>query len=349
MRRLREDGLRSLAASLFQARGMSAEDAARVAEVLVWADLRGGEAHGVSRIPHYFGMIDKGALDPRARPAISVDLGAAVVIDGGGAAGAVAASAALREAMARAGRHGVGLASVGRATHAGAMGFYAEAAARAGFAAIVMAAGPPLMAYQGAAVASVSTAPLACAVPGGPEGALVFDMASSRISNGRLKQARRDKESLPEGWALDADGRPATRAQDAAALLPMGGPKGAGLALMIECLSSLVAGAPILAPMLGAQGRKGHGQSATIVCLDVARLRGAADYAADVDALAAALQALPRADRAAPIRMPGARSAEAARRNRDEGIAIDERVFAELIALAQTHGVATPDIEGERT
>jgi hypothetical protein len=100
-KRLREDRLRKFVADLFAARGMSSADAASVAEVLVWADLRGGETHGISRIPHYFGMIDKGALKPGATPVVTRDFGALVGIDAQGAAGPVAMKMALAEAKAR--------------------------------------------------------------------------------------------------------------------------------------------------------------------------------------------------------------------------------------------------------
>lgn len=329
-------------AALFMARGMARASAEAVARVLVWADLRGGDTHGVSRTAHYFGMIDKGALKPLAEPRIRVDFGALVAFDAQGAAGPVAMMKALEEAQTRARAHGVGLAIVGGATHAGAMGCYAEAAARNGFAAIVFAAGPPLMAYEGARIPSVSTAPIAMAVPGGPEGVILLDMASSRISNGRLKQARRDGETLPEGAALDAQGRETSDPAAAEVLLPVGGPKGAGFALMVECIASLLAGAPILTRMLG-EGKKGHGQNATIILIDIARLRAQGEFTADVDALAEIVKALPRAEGAGPIRLPGERGARLADQRRRDGVSVSPKIWAELVELASTHKIAVPE------
>ena len=337
-----ESALRDFVARLFRARGMGGTAAESVAEVLVWADLRGGDTHGVSRIAHYFGMIDKGALKPAASPGVRVDFGALVAFDAQGAAGPVVMMQALAEAKARAAAHGVGLALVGGATHAGAMGCYAEAAARDGFAAIVLAAGPPLMAYQGARTASVSTAPIAIAVPGGPEGVVLLDMASSRISNGRLKNARRDGEPLPEGSALDAQGRETTDPAQAEVLLPVGGPKGAGLALMVECVTSLLAGAPILSRMLG-EDKKGHGQNATIILIDIARLRPREAFDADLDMLAEVVKRLPRAEGVDEIRLPGERGAKLARRRRREGIPVAPKIWAELVELANKYEVAVPE------
>lgn len=338
---LSEPDLRDFVARLFMARGMSRDAGDAVARVLVWADLRGGDTHGVSRIGHYFGMIGKGAMKPAAKPRLRVDFGALAAFDAEGAAGPVAMFAALAEAQARARAHGIGLALVGGATHAGAMGCYAEAAARAGFAAIVIAAGPPLMAYHGARVASVSTAPLAIAVPGGPEGVILLDMASSRISNGALKNARRDGKALPEGAALDATGRETIDPAQAGVLLPVGGPKGSGFALMVECLTSLLAGAPILSRMLG-EGQKGHGQNATIILIDIARLRATQDFTVDVDMLAGIVKTLPLAEGAQPIRLPGERGAGLARQRARDGVPVSPKVWAELVELAHIHHVTVP-------
>lgn len=339
---LSESDLRDFVARLFMARGMGREAGDAIARVLVWADLRGGETHGVSRISHYFGMIDKGAMQPAAEPRLRVDFGALAVFDAEGAAGPVAMLKALADAQTRARAHGVGLALVGGATHAGAMGCYAEAAARAGFAAIVIAAGPPLMAYQGARVASVSTAPLAIAVPGGPEGVILLDMASSQISNGALKSARRDGKTLPEGAALDATGRATMDPAQAEVLLPVGGPKGSGFALMVECLTSLLAGAPILSRMLG-EGKKGHGQNATLILIDIARLRATQDFTVDVDTLAGIVKTLPLAEGAQPIRLPGERGGGLARARARDGVPVSSKVWTELVELAKTHHVAVPE------
>jgi len=296
----------------------------------------------VSRIDHYFGMIDKGAMKTAAVPRLRVDFGALAAFDAEGAAGPVAMLTALADAQARARAHGVGVALVGGATHAGAMGCYAEAAARDGFAAIVIAAGPPLMAYQGARIPSVSTAPLAIAVPGGPEGVILLDMASSRMSNGALKNARRDAKTLPAGSALDATGRETTDPAQADVLLPVGGPKGAGFALMVECLTSLLAGAPILSRMLG-EGKKGHGQNATIILIDIARLRALQDFTVDVDTLAGIVKTLPLAEGAQPIRLPGERGGGLARQRARDGVPVSSKVWIELVELAKAHHVAVPE------
>ena len=345
--RISESVLHDFVQRLFMARGLAAEDAGKIARVLVWADMRGSDTHGVSRVPHYFGMIDKGALKPQAVPRLRADFGALYSLDAQGAAGPIAMMALLTQAQERARQFGVGLGVMGRATHAGAMGFYAEQAARNGFAALVFAAGPPLMAYEGARIASASTAPLAIAAPGGPEGVVLLDMAASQISNGRLKKARRDKEILPAGWALDAEGRPATDAAKAETLLPLGGPKGSGFALMTEVLTSLLAGAPLLVPML-AQGKKGHGQNATMIVIDIARLREPEDFADDMNALSSIIKSLPRIEAVDELRWPGERGSRALQDARRNGVFVDVKIWDELVELAKTHHIGLPEVGGSK-
>src|SRR5262245_60251666 len=230
---------------------MSRPDAAQVAEVLVWANLRGTDSHGVSRIPRYFEMIDAGDLDPRARPQLKTESAAAVLIDANRAAGPVAMTAAMAAATARAKQAGIGLALVRATTHTAALGYYTLKAAEGGVAAIAAAASIPNMAYHGARAAGVSTSPISIAVPAGGRAPVILDLGTGIVSIGRLAEARRRGEPLPEGWALDAAGEPTADPQRAEIPLPMAGPKGSGLALMIECLTSLVVGNPILAATVG--------------------------------------------------------------------------------------------------
>jgi ureidoglycolate dehydrogenase (NAD+) len=125
-------------------------------------------------------------------------------------------------------------------------------------------------------------------------------------------------------------------------LLPVGGPKGSGFALMVECLTSLLAGAPILSRMLG-EGKKGHGQNATLILIDIARLRATQEFTVDVDTLAGIVKNLPLAEGTASIRLPGERGAELARQRACNGVPVSSKVWAELVELARVHNVAVPE------
>jgi ureidoglycolate dehydrogenase (NAD+) len=337
-----QDELHALVARLVEAKGLGAADAASVADVLIWAELRGIDSHGLSRIPQYLQLIDEGQLDPAASPVLQLDLGAACLVDGNACAGPVAMMQAVDLAAERAGRFGIGMTVVGRTTHTGAIGCYAERAARQGFGAITFSAGPPLMAYHGARVASVSTAPIAIAVPGGPDGVTVLDMATSVVSNGRLKLARDAGEPIPEGWALDRTGAPTTYPENAVIPLPLGGAKGAGLAFMFENLAGILAGAPILSGMVGPHGRRRHAHNATVIAIDVGRFRPLADFRADVETLAGILKALPLQDGHDEIRLPGERGARSARERKASGIPVADRMWRKLVDMCRELDLSMP-------
>jgi ureidoglycolate dehydrogenase (NAD+) len=244
--------------------GASAPDAQTVADGLVWANLRGVDGHGVTRLPRYLKIIARGEIDPKAQPKLTLDRAACFVLDCGHGFGPVAAMQAAAIAVEHAKTAGVCYGLIRETTHTGAIGRYAQWIAERGCAAIVMGAGPALMAYHGARVASMATSPIAIAVPSG-NGAIVLDMATSMISNGKMIQARANGEALPPGSVLTADGEPTTDPRKAEILLPLGGPKGSGLGLMFEMLTSVLAAAPIQARALGPEKRTRHVANAAML------------------------------------------------------------------------------------
>jgi LDH2 family malate/lactate/ureidoglycolate dehydrogenase len=323
--------LAALVRDIFARHGMSVEHATLVADALVWAEMRGMDTHGVMRAPRYVDLIRKGELNPRPAIKAIVDTAAAVVLECDRAAGAVAMMRAVRAACEKARQAGVGLSLAKATTHTGALGYYTQHAARDGYAVIALAASVPLMAYHGTRAASVGTAPLSIAVPGTDE-PLALDMASSLISMGALMRARATGGPIPEGAALAADGSPTTDSRKAAIPLPLGGPKGSGLAFMYECLASLLTGNPILAEALAGRGR--HKQNGLVIAIDVQRFIPLADFRREIALLVRALRALP-AD--GEILMPGERGARNAARHR-EALEIDADVYAELQALNSDPG-----------
>jgi len=321
-----------------KAKGANAADAAVVAEGLVWANLRGVDGHGVSRLPPYLKMIERGEIDLHAQPRLVGDHAATFILDGGHGFGPVAMMQAIATAAARARSFGVSLALVRRTTHTGAIGRYAQWLAEHGCAAIVMVAGPAFVAYHGARVASMGTNPIAIAVPSGG-GPVVLDMATSAISNGKILQALAAGAALPPGTVLTREGEPTTDPPLAKILLPLGGPKGSGLALMFEMLASVLAAAPIQATALGPERRRRLTQNSTIFAVDVATFRPVADFAKDADALAAILKALPRQAGVDEILLPGERAARTEAERRKSGIPIPAKLWEELREIVTTYAI----------
>lgn len=324
-----------------RAKGASAADAGVVADGLVWANLRGVDGHGVSRLPSYLKMLERGEIDAQARPELVHDGAATFLLDGGHGFGPVAMMQASALATKRARAAGACFGLVRKTTHTGAIGRYAQWMAERGCAALIMGAGPAFVAYHGARVASLGTSPIAIAVPSGG-GPIVLDMATSSISNGRILQARATGADLPAGSVLTAAGEPTTDPRQAEILLPLGGPKGSGLALMFEMLASVLAAAPIQAPVLGPQQRRRHTQNSAILAVDIAAFRPVADFAGDADTLAAALKALPRRAGFDEILLPGERAERTEAARRKSGIPIPDKLWAELQQIAKTEAIKLP-------
>jgi len=322
--------------------GAQEGDAAGVGNGLVWANLRGVDGHGVSRLPRYLQMIKHGEIDTKARPRLTLDRPATFVIDSGQGFGPVACMQAAGLAVERARKSGVCYGMVRATTHTGAIGRYAQRIAEQNCAALILGAGVGPMAFHGARVVSMGTNPIAVAVPTGKGAPLVFDMATSTISNGKIVQARTTGASLPPGTVLAADGEPTTDPAKAEILLPLGGAKGSGLSLMIEMLASVLGAAPIYARILGSEKLTRNQANLTMLALDVATFRPLADFEADADALIGILKSLPRQTGFDEITMPGERSSRTETLRRNNGIPIPAKLWAELGRIAETCAVQMP-------
>jgi ureidoglycolate dehydrogenase (NAD+) len=328
---------------VLMANGARAKDAAIVAEGLVWANLRGGDGHGVSRLPRYLDIIAHGEIDTKAEPTLSHDRSATFVLDCHHGFGPVAVMQAAALAVARAKKAGVCFGLVRETTHTGAIGRYAQWIAEQNCAAILIGAGPTLMAYHGARVASLSTSPIAIAVPSG-NGPILLDMAASAIANGKILQARNTGERLPEGTVLTAEGEPTTDPKAAETLLPLGGPKGSGLGLMFEMLTSVLAAAPIQARALGPEKRTRHTGNTAMLAIDIETFRPLGDFTNDADTLTAILKALPRQAGYDEITLPGERSQRTEAKRRKNGIPIPAKLWDELEGIAKKYSVKMPAI-----
>lgn len=336
------EALHRFTREVFARGGMSDAHAGIVADALVWANLRGVDSHGVSRVPSYVEWMRRGDINATPRMTIGSETAAVMVLEADRAAGPVAMTEAMVHAVRKAREAGAGLVLVRATTHTAALGYYTLLAAREGMAGIAFAASTPLMAYHGSRAGGASTTPVSIAMPGGDDGPLLLDMSMGVIAMGKLVQARRTGESLPEGAALDADGHPTTDARRAVTPLPIGGPKGSGLALMVECLTSLVLGNPIAAEYLeGTELGQRHRQNCLALAIDVARFGDPRAFAREARRLIRALKALPRAAGIDEILMPGERGHRTLARRTREGIPIPAGIAAELEKVAKSLGVGT--------
>jgi ureidoglycolate dehydrogenase (NAD+) len=338
-----KDELLKFAAEIFVAAEIDRASAEEWAKVLVWANLRGVDSHGVIRIPRYLDLIGRKAINPRPSMRVERRTGAIAVLEADRAPGPIAMLRAVEEALDRARETHVGWCAARNITHAGAIGYYALKVAEASMAGIVMAASVPMMAYHGARVAGVSTNPIAIAVPAKSHRPYLIDMSTSTVSNGKVLNAKDAGRPVPTGWGIDAEGRDTTDPHQLKTLLPLGGPKGSGLSFMIECLASLAVANPLIAPALL---RGGAAESpvlnGVVIAVDIAAFGDLEDFASEADRLGAAIAALPRADGVERILLPGERGDGLLVEHAAAGIPIPKGTWSRLQTAARKVGVTPP-------
>ena len=236
----------ALVRECFRGMGLSKDDAEAVSAAIVDANLRGFESHGFERVPVYLRRLKAGLAGGTDRMSVVARSGALLRLDAGSGLGPAVAVKAMDLAIELAGEDGVGVVAVGNSTNFGAAGFYARRAARRELVGIVTTNSPKAMAPHGAAEPFLGTNPIAIAIPlGDGNDELVLDMATSAVARGKIRRAHALGEPIEPGVAIDAHGHP-TDDPDAAlggSLLPLGGPKGSGLAFAIAVLVGILTGA----------------------------------------------------------------------------------------------------------
>jgi LDH2 family malate/lactate/ureidoglycolate dehydrogenase len=330
-------------AAVFETAGMPAEHAAEAADMLVRTELRGYKTHGMTRVPSYVDRLRAGDFNPR--PAMSHRaFPGGIVLDADGAMGQVAGPLAVRLGLEALETSASVLIAVQSCGHLGALGIHALLAAEAGAFCMVGQRTPPLLALEGFTRAGIGHNPIAfgCPVPGAAP--LVFDVACSVAARGHILLAAREGRPIPEGWAVDAEGVPTTNAEAAlgGALLPMGGHKGIGIAMMVECLAgAMAATAGSLDPARndlkssGAVGRQGG----FVWLVKPDAFVGQALFA---DYMTQWTDTY-RAAGGEEARLPGARGDAMERDGQEQGIALPESIAQELRALGRHVDIPFPD------
>lgn len=336
------DQLQTFAARCFQACGMAPGDAELVAANLVLADLRGVASHGVTRIPIYAERLQRGVVNARARPVVVADAGALLLVDGDNGAGAVVSHFANGLAMDRARELGSCIVSVRRSNHHGICSAYAMQAAEQGLIGVVATNASRSMAVAGGREAVIGTNPIAFAVPRAGQPPLVLDMATAVVARGRIVEMAKRHEPIPAGWALDADGNSTTDAAAAerGVVLPVGGAKGSGLAVMVELLCSVLSGATLgpRIPNLYKDYERPQDIGHLFVVVDPQRI-GRDDVALQAQVLAGLLKSSVPAAGVAEVLMPGEPEARLQAQRAEAGVPLPDNVVQELQDWAQRLGV----------
>ncbi|MGP4029897.1 Ldh family oxidoreductase [Actinomadura sp. 3N407] len=335
--------LRESAARLIEATGLPEPAARTVAASLVDADLRGVPSHGVMLLPMYIGRLRAGSVSFATEAEVVVDLGAVAVLDGQHALGQLTGDQAMGLAVAKAQEFGVGAVAVRRAFHFGSAFRYVAQAAEKGCIGLAAANTRPLMPAWGGAEAVVGNNPIAFAVPRPGGEPLILDMALSAAALGKIRLAAASGQPIPDTWATDVIGRPTTDAAQAleGMLLPMAGPKGFGLALVVDVLTGVLSG--------GAFGRGVQGLYADLsrpndsaqffLAIDVHAFSGTAEFGERVEELCRQVSGSARAPGVDRVYLPGQLEEERAAEATRTGLRVQWSTLSDLKRLAAELGV----------
>jgi len=282
-----------------------------VAQSLVNSDLAGISSHGVLRIPTYHEFLEKGWLNPTGRAQIIKESPAALNVDGNWGFGQPAMHQALEWAIAKSRLQGIAGVGLVHGSHIGRLGEYAEKAAEAGVLAVVTASGGPcggLVVPYGGAQRVLCTNPIAAGVPAGQCPPFIMDFATSKVAAGKVEWAHNQDQSIPEGWALDSTGHPATTIRafrEGGGLLPFGEHKGYAIALLIELLCGGVTGAGLSERPHNIPEQGAGGNACFAIVIDIAHFVDLPQFRESVDAFFGRLKGVRPAPGSKGVMIPG--------------------------------------------
>jgi LDH2 family malate/lactate/ureidoglycolate dehydrogenase len=234
----------SFVKAILEGNEVSPAHAIIIAGSLVQADLRGVDSHGINRIPSYIERIRKGVLDAKASPTVHQITPVISQVDGHNGFGFVAAELGIRTAIKMAREYGLGMVSVKHSNHFGMSAWIVQQAIDEGMMSLVFTNSSPALPVWGGKSKLIGVSPIACGAPAGKTIPFILDMAPSVAARGKIYKAFRRREKIPKDWALDKDGKQTddpAKALDGT-MLPMGGPKGSGLSIMMDVFSGVLSG-----------------------------------------------------------------------------------------------------------
>lgn len=312
--------------------GASEAMARSTADALVDAEAQGLASHGLSRIPQYATHLRNGRADGGAVASVVNSRGGALLVDAGFGLAFPACALAVHEAIARAREFGVSFAGVRNSHHFGVAAYHLMPVAAAGMVGLAFGNSPSAMPAAGGRTPLFGTNPVAAVFPRRGDAPIVIDLSLSEAARGKVMMAAKQGKPIPLGWALDRNGAPTTDAQAAleGSMLPMGGAKGAMLALVVELLACALTGAAMGFEadsfFVEAGNRPRIGQAFLVI--DPGALAGRDVYDERVQALVTAMLADDG------VRLPGARRAVLAAKAAGEGIEVSDALAAQLETLA---------------
>lgn len=342
-RRFAANTLRGFIAEALVTQDLPADDAATVAKLMVEADLLGGDGHGIFRLPRYLARLRAGGFNPRPQIRVERRQGAMALVDGDNGMGHLVMKRCAELATEIAGTQGIGWVGAHHSNHAGAAGVYAMMPLAADMIGLYVAVGNANhMAPWGGIELLLSTNPIAVAVPGATQ-PILLDMATTTAAYGKVKLAAQRGETMPEGWMIDALGQALTDPAKAAggSLLPIGGPKGFGLALIFGLLAGTLNGAAFGRDVIdfNADDSSPTNTGQFILAVDIKAFGDVATFKTRVDSIRAEMKSSPLRPGFDGIRLPGERAFAVRQERLAHGVPVGGKLLTDLDAEAQRLGI----------
>ncbi len=334
---LKADELKALLVRVFGSLGVSKEHSEVIADSLVTANLRCVDSHGVSRGLDFINGIKWGEINPRPNIRVVRENEISVLVDGDRGIGIPVAYEVTLKVIEKAKKVGLGLGAARNLWNVGALAYYVTMIAKEGLIGVSLANAKARIGIPGIKSPLVGTNPIAVAIPTG-NGPLVLDMALSTVAVGKIVLAARKGERIPEGWALNKEGKPTTDPKEALEgyLTPVGGYKGLGLAIMVDILCSIFIDAPY-SLIIGGKGPYTQG-GFLIMALSPNLFRSDAEFVRDLRNYVETLKSLPK-EPTAEVLMPGEPEARCFEERSAKGIPLDDGVWEQLVKVANELGI----------
>jgi len=344
MRYYVSEQLSGFVAAVLAGAGSDQDEARTVAAHLVGANLRGIDSHGIVRLPIYERRLVRGVINTPARITVVREAKATALLDGGNGWGAVAGTAGMRLAIAKARQTGVGVVTVTRSNHFGYAAYYGAMALEEGMIGMVMTNANALMIPHGGREPALGTNPICIAVPALEEPPYVFDAATTIVARGKITVAAKEGRTIPPEWGVDEHGLPTDNPRAVKYLSPMAAYKGYDLAVAVDILCGVLGGGPwgrhigVLESPAGPQ-EVGH----FFMAVDIGAFRDADAFRRDMDLMLRELRATPPIAGGSGVMIAGDPERAHEARRRIEGIPVPPEIEEDLRRLSEQYGLAMPD------
>ena len=325
--------LRNIATEVVKKYGENESNASLVADCLVKADMRGIFTHGTYLLVTMFERIQAGMLNIPTKITLLKEKEAVSLIDGGNGLGQLAARRAMEISIEKAKKSGIAVTSVKNTNNISFLGYYADLASQQGMIGIAASNAAPSMAPWGSTEAFIGTSPFSVSIPAKEKRPIILDMSSSIVARGKIRKASRNKEKIPLGWAIDSEGTPTSNPEEAlkGTLLPIAGPKGSALAVVIDVICGLLSGSqygPKVKTFHKLEGPTGVG--AICMAMDISHFMDFSDFQSKIDDYIKAIKGLKKVKDTSEIFLPGEIELLKEEQARKEGIELDSPTIEKL-------------------